>query len=227
MRLRILLPGLLALVFFVACAPPPELRDPNLLQDNSLLTDEPCAAPCWRGITPGETEWNDALTIIEDDPTLTDPQTQADENSGAVIAEFQQLDTNVACCQMFSEVGQVVDIVFLRTAPTVSVGEVIEAKGEPSYLLGTPFSDDQAIMNLIYPDIPMVLYAFVEGTTGSLSEDSPIIGILYMKPSDMELLLQTSDPGLQAWEGYQSYQYYDESELEITPSITLTPTPGG
>jgi hypothetical protein len=226
MRLRLLLPGLLALVFvFAACQPPPELRDPNLLQDTSLISDEPCAAPCWRGITPGETAWSDALTIVEDDPTLSDPQTQQEENGVAVVAEFQQLDTGVACCQMYSEQGEVVDIMFLRTAPEVTLGDVLESKGEPAYLIGSPFSDDQAVMNLIFPEVPMVLYAFVEGTAGSLSEDSEIIGVLYLKQSDMDLLLQTSE--LQAWEGYQSFQAYEESELEITPSVTLTPTPGG
>lgn len=225
MRLSILLPGLLALLFFsAACQPPPELRDPNLLQDRSLLDDEPCGAPCWRGITPGETAWSDALTILEDDATLADPQVQSDEESGAVVAEFQQIDTGVPCCQMFSESGDVVDILFLRTTPDITLGELIEAKGEPAYLIGSPFSDEQAIMNLIYPDIPMVIYAFVPGTTGELTEDSEIIGVLYLKASDIETLFETSEPGLQEWEGYQSYQYYEESELEITPSVTLTPS---
>jgi hypothetical protein len=114
---------------------------------------------------------------------------------------------------------------FLRTAPNMTLGEVIDAKGEPAYLIGSPFSEDQAVINLIYPNVPMVLYAFVEGTTGTLSENSEIIGMLYLKQSDMDLLMQTSE--LQAWEGYQSYQAYEESELEITPSVTLTPTPGG
>lgn len=224
MRLSILLAGLLAVFFFAACQPPPELRDQNLLQDRSLITNEPCEAPCWRGITPGETSWGEALTILEDDTTLSDPTTQNDEESGSVVAEFQQINTNVPCCQMFSEAGELVDIVFLRVAPNVTLGDLIESKGEPSYLIGTPFSDDQAIMNLIYPDIPMVIYAFVEGTSGALSEDSEIIGILYLKSSDMDTLFETSDPGLQEWEGYQTYQYYDESELEITPSVTVTPS---
>lgn len=226
MKLRILLPGLLGLVFcFAACQPAPELRDDKLLQDTSLTSDEPCAAPCWRGITPGVTPWSSALTILEDDPTLSDPQTQSDENSSAVIAEFQQSGTDVSCCQIYSENGDVVDIIFLRTAPTTTLGQVIEAKGEPSYLIGSPYSDDQAIMNVIYPEIATVIYAFVPGTTGALSADSEIIGVLYMRQDEMDLLMQTSE--LQAWEGYQTYQAYEESELEITPSITLTPTPGG
>lgn len=129
MRLRFLLPGLLALVFvFAACQPPPELRDPNLLQDTSLISDEPCAAPCWRGITPGQTLWSQALTIVEDDPSLSDPTTQQEEEGVAVVAEFQQANTETACCQMYSEDGEVVDIMFLRVAPNVLLGDVIDAK---------------------------------------------------------------------------------------------------
>jgi hypothetical protein len=48
--------------------------------------------------------------------------------------------------------------------------------------------------------------------------------VLYFIAEDMDLLLQTTD--LHAWEGYQSYAAYMDSEFEVTPSVTLTPTPG-
>lgn len=224
MKLRVLLLGALALtLLLVACAPPPELRDSTLLNDDSLLTDDPCSAPCWRNITPGETSWSEALTIIEDDVRLSDPQLQESEEDDAVVATFRQAEGN-DCCQIFSEDGQTVGLLFLRlAAPNVTLGELLDAKGEPAYVLGSEFSEDQSIMNLIYPDIPMVTYAFVAGPEGALNEGSEIIGALYMQNSDMELLIQTSN--LQAWEGFQSYNAYQESEFEVTPAVTLTPTP--
>ena len=70
----------------------------------------------------------------------------------------------------------------------------------------------------------MVIYAFVEGAeTGELSESSEVIGALYFVEEDMDLLLQTTE--LHVWEGYQSYATYNEGEFEVTPSVTLTPTP--
>ncbi|MBE2266659.1 MAG: hypothetical protein IAE80_00405 [Anaerolinea sp.] len=224
MKSRLFLLGMLALVLFVsACAPPPELRDPNLLRDESVVSGEPCDAPCWRGITVGETAWRDALAIVEDDPELDPPNVQTDENSTAVVAEFQATGGS-PCCQMYSETGEIADLLFLRVAPTTTLGDVIEARGEPSYAIGSPFSDNQAIINLLYPDIPLVVYAFVAGEAeGRLSASSEIIGLLYLKPSDMELLLVTSD--LHAWEGYADYAAYrPDGELELTPSVTLTPT---
>jgi hypothetical protein len=65
-------PTLIMLVFFVlivaACGPEQQLLNDSYLHDMSLKTGEPCEAPCWNNITPGETNWNDALAVIEDDP---------------------------------------------------------------------------------------------------------------------------------------------------------------
>jgi len=227
MKLRFLLPGLLALVlFFAACAPPPELRDPNMLQDTGLITGDPCEAPCWRGITPGETSWSDALTILEDDTTIENLQTQADDNSNAALAEWNQKGGS-ACCQMYSDDGELVSVLLLRVAPNMTLGEVIERHGEPTYAVGSSFAETQAAMNVVYPEQNMVIYVFSEGVTGTISESSEVFAVLYVIPSQMDLLIQTSD--LHAWEGYGAFeQYSDENtEFEVTPMITLTPTENG
>jgi hypothetical protein len=201
------------------------LRDDTLLQDTSLLiTDSDCSAPCWRGITPGETSWNDALTILEDDATLENVNVQEDDQSPAKQADFQQKG-GASCCVVNTNDGEVVNVIFLRVAPTVTMGELLEAQGDPTYLVGSQYTDDQAVMNLIYPDKSLVAYAFVPGTSGALSDSSEIVGILYLTPSDMDLLVKTSS--LHAWDGYKSYEEYDTSEFEVTPSVTLTPTPEG
>lgn len=226
MKHRLLLLVLPLLVLIVAaCAPPPNLLDDTLLQDESLIDGEPCGPPCFRGITPGETRWNDALTIIEDDSEFRDVQTQTDESSSAVQAAWRQGDNQV-CCQIASQDGEVVTLVLLRTAPTMSLGELIEAHDDPTYLIGSEFTADQAVISLVYPDTPMVVYVYVDGSeTGELTASSEIIGVLYLTPDEMDLLLQTTE--LHAWEGYQSYQAYQEGEFEVTPSVTLTPLPEG
>jgi hypothetical protein len=222
---RLFLVALPVLLLIAACAPPPALRDDNLLKDRSLVTNQPCAAPCFYGIVPGETSWQDALTIIEDTGNFRNLQTQTDEDgSGRVQAAWQDGENGAVCCQILSEDGQTVRLTFLRTAPLMTLGEVIGAHGEPTYLAGQEFTPDQAIISLVYPELPMVVYAFVAGPeTGELSASSEIIGVLYFVQEDMDLLVQTTE--LHAWEGYQSYIEYVEGELEVTPSITLTPTP--
>lgn len=226
MKHRLILPGVIALLLlFAACAPPPPLRDDSLLQDISLIsTDSDCSAPCWRGITPGETAWGDALTILEDDTTLENVNVQEDDQSSAKAADFQQKG-GASCCQIISNDGEVVSVIFLRVAPNVSLGEMIDAQGEPTYLVGSQYTEDQAVMNLIYPEQALVAYAFVPGTSGAVSAGSEIVGILYLTPSDMDLLIKTSS--LHIWDGYDSYEAYDTSEFDVTPSVTLTPTPEG
>lgn len=204
-----------------ACSPPPELRDPKLLNDDSLITGEPCVAPCWNDITPGVTAWSEALTILEDDPSIEDPTVQTAEDSASVAASFKEPGGIDASGQIFSEDGETVGLIFLRLAPTLTLDQVLERYGEPSYVIGTPFSDDppQAIVNLVYPEDQMIVYVFVPGKAGSLDGTNEVVGVLYMQPSDMETLLKTSS--LHAWEGLASFETYsDQAPFELTPEAT-------
>jgi hypothetical protein len=242
--------GILALVLLVAaCAPPPDLRDKNLLADDSLIIGAPevtsteavspdataeatadadstaCFAPCWHGITPGQTRWADALATIQDDPTFEKIETKQDENSKTIGAVWQPKG-GTQCCQMVAEDGETVNLIFIRTRPDHTVGEVIAAQGEPAYAVGTPFSDDQAIINLVYPNMPMLVFVFAAGEQkGELSASSEVIGALYTTPKDMDLFLKTNN--LHNWQGYGPYSTYKNGEgveYDITPSVTLTPT---
>lgn len=222
-RSRILLPGLLiALVVLVAaCSPPPELRDQKLINDRSLVTGEPCEAPCWRNITPGVTAWSDALTLLEDDATIEDPTVQTAEDRSAVAASFKEPGGVDSSGQIFSEDGDKVGLIFLRLAPDVTLDQVLARHGEPTYVIGTPFSDEppQAIVNLVYPDQQMIVYVFVPGQQGSLDGLNEIVGVLYMQPTDMTLLIQSSN--LHTWEGLASFATYGpDSPFEVTPEAT-------
>lgn len=212
-------------LLLVACAPPTNLRDETLLNDTSLVTGNPCEAPCFYGITPGETTWQEALTIIEDTSSFSNLQVQASENDASIQAAWQAGSESPVCCQMATEDGQTVSLILLRTAPVMTLGEVIRAHGEPQYLVGSPFTEDQAIMNLVFAETPMIVYAFVAGTeAGEMTADSEIIGALYLTADEMELLLESTE--LYAWDGYKAYAAYDTGAFDVTPIITLTPAEG-
>ncbi len=221
MKLRLLLLGLVGVLLIAACSPPPPLRDITLLPDESLITGDPCAAPCWNGITPGTTRWADALIILEDDVSLEIGQRQSEDIAAAV--EWSPREGS-ACCQMITQDGVDVSLLFLRVRPTMSVADVIDEHGEPDYVIASPYADEEAIVNLIFPDIQTVVYAFVAGPNASLNPDSEIIGVLYITPEDMELLLVTNN--LHAWEGYEPFATYASEDFDVTPSVTLTPPPG-
>lgn len=229
MKARLILPGLLFLVLLAAaCLPAPNLRNEKFLKDSSLVeSSEDCQAPCWRGITPGVTTWSDALTILEDAPDLENPETQTVENSPVLGAQWKSVGGD-PCCQMVSEDGKVVSSLFLQLAPNQTMGQLIEAQGEPAYVLGTPGTDDQAILNLFYPDKGMVVFAFVAGAAkGELTESSEIIGVFYTTLERMDLTIKLSN--LYAWDGYKPFSAYapDNPDVQyaVTQSVTLTPTP--
>lgn len=198
-----------------------QLQDDTLLHDTSLVDYVPgCVAPCWHGITPGKSLWEDAIAILEADPTLEKIEVMQSEDSYAAAADFQQSGGS-PCCQLFSQDGQTVNLIFLRLAPTISLGQLIAAQGQPKYVFDSPYIPDQIVMHLIYPDKSLIIYAFIGGIDGTLSANSPIVGALYSSFTDINLMLKTSN--LHAWEGYQSYQAYASSVYAVTPSTTASP----
>jgi hypothetical protein len=218
MKFRVILAGLGLMLLVAACAPAPQLLNEKYLDDNSLIFQDPCGAPCWRGITPGETSWQDARTTIEDDPTLSDWQQRVDDKSERIGAAWSQVDGEL-CCQMFStEDGESVEFLIMQTAPQLRLQAILDTYGEPAYLTGETVSDTQGMFSLFYDEIPMLIYVFVAGESGSISPDSEIIGFAYLTSDLMTELLSTSE--LHAWEGMQSYHDYMDSAFELTPVAT-------
>lgn len=182
------------------------LRDADMLSDDSLLTSEPCGAPCWRGITPGETTWEEALAILEDDAELEIAQTQEAQDGAAKLAVVTG-PSGEACCQFYTETGETMTAFRLLLAPDNVLGDLLDVYGEPDFLNGAEFTSDQAYFDLYYIDEQMVVSVFVAGTEeGALSADSEIIGVQYMTPDQMATL--TEGESLLLWQGFLSYQEY-------------------
>jgi len=193
----------------------PQLLNADYLQDMSIITADPCGAPCWNNITPGETSWAAALEIVESDDNLDDVQIQTDGSNDRVGAVWAQVDGDL-CCQMFSDdTGEIVDFVILQTAPELTFGEIIDVYEEPNFLLGDAFTSNQALISVFYADVPMLVYVFVEGEQGKISTDSPILGMAYMTEDLFAELVETS-PELAEWDDFDTFDAYfgDEAEVE-------------
>jgi hypothetical protein len=215
---RLLLLIVFALLAVAACQPPPLLRDPQMLNDNSLVTGQPCSAPCWQGITPGETTWNDALTIVEDNPMFVDASVQEPADSTARAVEFNAAGGK-RCCGVYSDDGRTVTSVFTLLSPIMKLGAVIEKYGEPTYFTVEGISDDQASVAAVWPDVPMILYVFAAGLeVGSISETSEVFGAVYLTKSNMELALKGS--ALYGWQGYGKLDALTSGDYAITPVPT-------
>ena len=197
-----------------ACAAEIKLLDETKLNDISLLTGEPCEAPCWNGITAGETRYRDAKLIIESEEGLKiSNEPDAQEGNPGRIFDFAEGD-NEACCQVSSRDGETVSSFFLQLAPNMNFGSVFDRLGEPDYVDGQQMSDEQGYLALIYTDIPLVVYAYVEKpATGALSVYSEVIAAMYLAESEIEQVLFCAS--MYSWNGFQSFSSYSEGEKDI------------
>jgi hypothetical protein len=184
---------------------PVALLDDNFLPDTSFITGEPCGPPCWNGITPSITTWEEAATIIQDDPNLSG-WNESESTGGRISASWATAEGQL-CCQMFSdEQGEFVELILLQTAPQATVQEAIDVLGEPDYLMGELLDETQGIVSLFYEDTPMLLYTLVTDADSMIDGESQIIGFAYLTPMLMEELVTTSV--METWQGYASYDDY-------------------
>lgn len=208
-----LLFALFAVVALAACSADINLLDETKLSDTSLISGEPCEAPCWNGVTAGETRYRDAKLIIESDERfkISDEPAPEDDNTARsfTFAEGE----NPACCQVVSRDGETVSSFLLQTAPNMNFGSVYDVYGEPDFLGGEQVNDEQGYMALVYSDLPLILYAFVANpASGAISVTSQIIGTMYLGEADMQELLTCAS--LYHWQGFQDFTSYVEREFD-------------
>lgn len=198
-----------------ACASAPVLRDDKFLKDTSLITGNPCEAPCWRGITPGETTWRAALTIIEDSVDFTNLETVTPDDSAARLVDFSVKD-GLRCCRVYSIDGQTVSSVLTLLAPQMVLGDVIARYGEPQYFVAEGVTDDQALVSVVFSEVPVILYVFAAGLgEGAISENSEVIGAIYLTIEDMQAVLTSSS--LYRWRGYGQVAQLADGDFDLTP----------
>jgi len=203
--------AILAVLALAACAPNVNLLDDAKLQDTSLLSGEPCEAPCWNGIKPGETSYRDAKLILEGDGRfkIAEESEAEGDNPGRVFS-FAEGD-NPSCCQVISRDGETISSFLLQVAPLMTFGSVYDKYGEPAYASGQQVSDEQAYVVLVYPDLPLVVYSFVDGGgQGEVSVHNKIIGVTYLADDEMQHLLTCAQ--LNYWKGFQSLDAYASGE---------------
>lgn len=205
--------GLIAVVALAACSADINLLDETKLSDTSLISGEPCQAPCWNGIIPGETRYRDAKLIIESDDRFKISDEPTPEDSSTARSFTFAEGENPACCQVVSRDGETVSSFLLQTAPIMNFGGVYDVYGEPDYLAGEQVNDEQGYMALVYSEVPLILYAFIANPpTGAISVTSPIIGTMYLGEAEVQELLTCAS--LHHWQGFQDFTSYVEREFD-------------
>ena len=213
-RGRSLLIILVFALFLAACSPDINLLNDSMLSDTSLITGEPCEAPCWNGITPGETRYRDAKLIIESDERFKLGEEPAPEEGNPARRFTFGEGENPSCCQIASRDGETVSSFLLQTAPIMTLGPVYDLYGEPDYVLGDQVSEEQGYVALIYTELPIIVFAYVASpATGEVSVSSPIIGTTYLHPDELTETMRCVS--LYNWRGFVAFATYNDGEFDF------------
>lgn len=100
----------------------------------ALMTENPCAAPCWQGIIPGETSRTQALRLLKESPyVLQDSLREAgNSESGGVIWQWRTSGRRVE--PGVSWQNDVVQTIILGLTHDLTVGQIIDKFGPPEAL---------------------------------------------------------------------------------------------
>lgn len=215
MKSRVWLPLLWVVFIAMACTPAPTLRNEAFLDDTSLISGDPCTAPCWQDLVPDETAWGVAQDTVANSEDYIEVDSESNRSTGEAWIEFTYRD-GPKCCRIYTVDGETLSSILLLLSPQMTVSDVVDSFGEPTYITAQAETSEQAYVALIYADTPMVIYAFSENITESdINGDNEVVGSVYMSASEMERLLQTQN--LYNWTGYGTLADIITGEFDITP----------
>jgi hypothetical protein len=200
----------------VGCGTPPPLRSDKYLKDTSLLSvnaDEPLA---YDGIIPGKTTYADALTKIKADTNFANVQSQDKPPAASWTTKDGEF-----CCQMSAdEATGIINALAIKVAPDMTAKQVIDKFGEPKYVTPVDYTDKEVALTMIYPEKGLAVWVSPGDATSSIAENSPVIMVLYINPSDWKSVEEKAT--LFGWNGFQTYGSYKTVTPVVTPAITPT-----
>jgi hypothetical protein len=184
--------------------------------DTSLLTDEPCAAPCWQNIVPGVTTFEGARNQLETSPFVRKGSLDYHvAESGETHDRFFWHGRSVKYYNyLYLREGKVV-LIKIHTDYSLTLGQIVNKFGSPERV----YVDCGGGRNVLlaYLDYPAQGLRFtVEWPVSNLSERSvvdsgialltegrEIVEVAYFAPGPLEEVLQ--NPYLYAPAGVEVY----------------------
>jgi peptidylprolyl isomerase len=206
--------GVLAIERVMTQAQSAPLKSDTYLDDTSLITGTPCAAPCWNKMTPGLSKLEEAQTILKADSRFANVGIKG---SGNILTATTA--AGVVCCDITADRGGIIRSIQMRVAPKMQVKQLIEKFGEPAYLTTADYSPTEVAVALIFPKVGVVAWASPGDPTSALKPESPIVIVVYFSMDQVDNLVKTAR--LQGWSGYVAYSAIKAA----TPIVTPLPPP--
>jgi hypothetical protein len=212
--------GWIVLFFVVATGILYGLRNINR-KPSVLLTDTVCQAPCWAGIRPGKTTYqqvNGYLSKVETiDQTTINENFNKDGSIKSVFWYFARPGEDSAGSVYFTK-DQVTTISIL-TIGSLNLVDIIEKLGPPVEYwseIGTGEDREYADVFLLYPEKGVCLNLVIDvsgsSKTVTIKEKTPIYRVTYFDPKQYQDLIKTEliitvpysihNGMFQTWPGY-------------------------
>jgi hypothetical protein len=190
-------------------------------QPSVILSDTRCAPPCWAGITPGQTNSNDAYSILGEISGVDEDGILLNYDRDDTLTSLQwiflrPLPDNLGTLHFEQDLVTAVDIL---TVNSLTLEEAVERLGEPALLwsrIGSGDNREYLDVYLVNPAAGYRLELVLDIPQGAseveLKAAAGVFSVLYFDPQSFQHLLDTgilintpghSFPGdFQAWPGY-------------------------
>jgi hypothetical protein len=102
--------------------------DPDLY-DQSWLTGDPCAAPCWFGLKPNETSRENSMTVVSKLPFIESSTMQ--ESSTNVYFPFKIRHDNLQSGVVITFEDDILSRIYITPNYPITIDQVVKKLGEP------------------------------------------------------------------------------------------------
>jgi hypothetical protein len=199
----------LILVSFTSCASNDSDSQQNLSENGGLLSGVPCSAPCFSGITPGKTNFEQVGAILNKNGLLSD-------KNGSKLVCKNNIDFDnrkIMECQNGFWIGadaktNFVDYISAKLTPRVSLDNVFGKYGYPNFiavrLTSLPdYADNTAILFFDSIQMTVTLETSIESPY-PVSASSVVVEVEYFEKNRYQQRWDDFHPI--KWDGYRSYK---------------------
>jgi hypothetical protein len=217
LTVKAVLPLCLAAAAIFACSPVP------VSVNRGLLTGEPCAPPCWQGLTPGVSTEQELVAVLEASGQV-DPRSLHQESGGcgqltywrtrhpfANLSTLSGWTTNYACTS-----HTVLKVVMEYLSYEVNLEQLLEIYGPPDVFSAQPAGIPErpyVEVNLYYPARGLVCQLELSDHEEALRPETRVVRAWYFAPTSFESLgnpasgvpfppAEYAADVLQEWQGY-------------------------
>jgi hypothetical protein len=158
------------------------------LADRSLLTDVPCAAPCWQGIIPGITTPSQALEILENSSYVKQSSIRVGSRNGSGRATWYWSVPGFQGENELTWEDNIVQDISLSIAYELTLSEVIDRFGPPEALMADwcPLQQACFVVSLFYPRVGMAVGCSVDLGNPRIEPTTRIHSVSFYVPMSVE-----------------------------------------